>query len=310
VIAAIASDDTITVKSSVEVDVIFDVTGWQVPAVSIWTYGYDMDGLRTKKTGPLASTSYTWDVGSDLPLLLAETSAGTTTRYVYGPGGLPVEDVTTVGGVDTVRYYHHDQLGSTRMLTDVNGDKLASFTYDAFGNLGARTDTATTPFGYAGQYTDAETGFQYLRARYYDPKTGQFLSRDPLVEMTGQPYAYAANSPLNGTDPSGEIAVVVIAGGVILAGLLLGVVAEQASDDGDALRACWESFWDARNSLIDHIYGGFRVRCRRPWPRTRTHSGNTPGRIRASSRTPSEAEQEHGRDLEEGSLSQGSLGGI
>lgn len=57
------------------------------------------------------------------------------------------------------------------------------------------------------QYTDAETGFQYLRARYYDPATGQCLTRDPLEPVTGTPYAYANNSPLNFTDPSGEIAL-------------------------------------------------------------------------------------------------------
>jgi len=50
---------------------------------------------------------------------------------------------------------------------------------------------------------DAETGFVYLRARYYDPATGQFLSRDPLVALTRAPYAYAAGNPLNQTDPTG-----------------------------------------------------------------------------------------------------------
>jgi RHS repeat-associated protein len=43
---------------------------------------------------------------------------------------------------------------------------------------------------YADQYTDAETRFQYLRARYYDPATGQFLSRDPITAQTRSPYAY------------------------------------------------------------------------------------------------------------------------
>jgi RHS repeat-associated protein len=50
---------------------------------------------------------------------------------------------------------------------------------------------------------DAESGLIYLRARYYDPATGQFLSRDPLVAMTGEAYGYAGDNPLNGTDPSG-----------------------------------------------------------------------------------------------------------
>src|SRR5579875_3344545 len=47
---------------------------------------------------------------------------------------------------------------------------------------------ARSPFGYAGQYTDPETGFQYLQARYYDLATGQFLTRDPLVELNAVRY--------------------------------------------------------------------------------------------------------------------------
>jgi len=55
----------------------------------------------------------------------------------------------------------------------------------------------------AGEYTDAETGFQYLRARYYDPATAQFLSRDPAEDSTRAPYSYVDGNPLNGTDPLG-----------------------------------------------------------------------------------------------------------
>jgi RHS repeat-associated protein len=43
----------------------------------------------------------------------------------------------------------------------------------------------------------------YLRARYYDPATGQFLTRDPLQALTKQPYAYVDDDPLNATDPLG-----------------------------------------------------------------------------------------------------------
>jgi RHS repeat-associated protein len=49
----------------------------------------------------------------------------------------------------------------------------------------------------------AETGLIYMRARYYDPQTRQFLTRDPLVALTRQPYLYANGNPVNFTDPSG-----------------------------------------------------------------------------------------------------------
>jgi len=100
-------------------------------------------------------------------------------------------------------YLHQDQLGSTRMLTDGTGTVRATFTYDPYGNITASTGTATTPFGFCGQYRDAEDGFIYLRARYYDPATGQFLSLDPAVSSTREPYAYTAQNPVNGTDPTG-----------------------------------------------------------------------------------------------------------
>ena len=59
------------------------------------------------------------------------------------------------------------------MLSNASGAVVSTFTYDAYGKLTASTGSVTTPLGYAGEYTDAETGFIYLRARYYDPATGQ-----------------------------------------------------------------------------------------------------------------------------------------
>lgn len=90
------------------------------------------------------------------------------------------------------------------------------------------TGTASTPLQFSGQYTDAETGLVYLRARYYDPATAQFLTIDPLVSVTGTPYAYVVGNPLNYTDPSGKdcgfwcwagITVAVVAVSVATAGL-------------------------------------------------------------------------------------------
>src|SRR5205823_8255216 len=56
---------------------------------------------------------------------------------------------------------------------------------------------------YAGQYTDQESGLQYLRARYYDPGTAQFITVDPAYTLTASRYGYTNGSPLNATDPTG-----------------------------------------------------------------------------------------------------------
>ncbi|MCA1683522.1 MAG: DUF6531 domain-containing protein, partial [Actinobacteria bacterium] len=147
------------------------------------TYAYDGDGLRTNKTANGTAEPYTWDIAQNIPLLIGDAG----TAYITGPAGLPLEQITSTGGVG---YYHQDQLGSTRAITDSLGLFLATYNYDPYGNLTSKTSTITNPFGYAGQYTDPETGLQYLRARYYDPQTQNFLTRDPLTPQTRAPYNY------------------------------------------------------------------------------------------------------------------------
>jgi RHS repeat-associated protein len=99
-------------------------------------------------------------------------------------------------------YYQHDQLGSTRLLTDSTGGVVATYSYDPYGQLTTHTGTADTSLRFAGQYQDP-TGLYYLQARYYDPATAQFLTVDPLAGLTQQPYSYAGNNPLTFTDPLG-----------------------------------------------------------------------------------------------------------
>jgi RHS repeat-associated protein len=133
-------------------------------------------------------------------MLVAESpGSGADTFYIYGPGGLPVASITG----SAVRYFHHDQLGSTRVLTDATGRVVGTYSWDPCGRPAGRTGTDTPRLGYAGQYTDPETGLGYLRARHYQPTTGRFLTRDPLVSLSREPYGYAANDPVNHTDPTG-----------------------------------------------------------------------------------------------------------
>ncbi len=164
------------------------------------SYSYDGDGLRQSKTitttQGMTTTAETWDTAEGLPALLQDGA----TRYIAGPDGLPIEQVNPDG---SIQYYLRDQLGSTRALLDGAGHTVATYSYDAYGNPTGRAGNTTTPFGYAGAYTDAETGLQYLQARYYDPAIQQFMSVDPLVDQTGQPYAYAMVDPLNMVDPTG-----------------------------------------------------------------------------------------------------------
>jgi RHS repeat-associated protein len=102
-----------------------------------------------------------------------------------------------------VLYFHHDQQGSTRFLTDQFARVRATYNYDPYGRTVLATGTYGTPLRYTGEYTDSESGFSYLRARYYDPTTAQFLTRDPLGAITRSAYSYVYGDPLNAIDPSG-----------------------------------------------------------------------------------------------------------
>ncbi len=159
------------------------------------TYAYNGDGLRMSKTVGGSTSQFVWDGAARFPVLLKDAS----TAYVYGFGGLPLEQVNG----STVLWLHQDQLGSTRMVSDSSGASQATYTYGPYGNVTASSGTITNPMRFASQYQDSESGLYYLRLRYYDFGTGQFISQDPIGSVTRQQYNYGLDNPLNMTDPTG-----------------------------------------------------------------------------------------------------------
>lgn len=127
--------------------------------------------------------------------------AGTLGSYVYGTFGSSLEQISSGG---TATYLHRDQAGSTRLLTGSTGTVTGKCTYSAYGTPTCE-GSATTSLGFDAQYTSSDTGLIYMRARVYDPATAQFLSVDPLKALTGEPYSYAGDNPVNYGDPSGLI---------------------------------------------------------------------------------------------------------
>jgi RHS repeat-associated protein len=90
-----------------------------------------------------------------------------------------------------------------RALTDASGALSGTNTYDTYGNRTHHTGTADSAIGYTGNLTDPTTGLLYLRARDYDPTTGQFLTVDPAIDATHNQYGYANGDPIRNIDPSG-----------------------------------------------------------------------------------------------------------
>jgi RHS repeat-associated protein len=113
-----------------------------------------------------------------------------------------------VGTANTNRIYLADGLGSVVALTDTNQAITTEYDYQPFGvttNTGAANKNT---FKFTGREDDG-TGLYYYRARYYQPVLGRFVGEDPLELLSGDInyFAYAANSPLSMTDPSGEDSV-------------------------------------------------------------------------------------------------------
>jgi RHS repeat-associated protein len=159
------------------------------------TYAYNGEGLRASQTISGATSYPVWDISGSMPLLIN----GGTNNFIYGPGDLPVELINSEG---KALYFHHDQQGSTRMLTSSTGTSEGTSTYDAYGNKTGGAGTATTSLGYDGQYSNGD-GLIYMRARAYDPATAQFISVDPIAPISLAPYNYAYDSPVNAVDPTG-----------------------------------------------------------------------------------------------------------
>lgn len=160
------------------------------------TYTYDGNNLRQSQTINGTKTNLTWDTAERIPIILTDE----TNSYIYGPEDVPVEQVNA-GEEPT--YLHHDQQGSTRLLTNKEGKNVGVYAYTPYGRTVEHTGAAATPLQYDAQYTSTDTGLIYLRARTYDPNTAQFLSVDPAVELTGEPYGYSADNPENLADLSG-----------------------------------------------------------------------------------------------------------
>jgi RHS repeat-associated protein len=179
-----------------------ELATYTTSAADMSAASYDGNGLRAKTTTtpdgePAVTEGYVWNTLPGVPRLLMDA----TSAYIYSTRNTPAEQVNLTTGAIT--YLVADGLDSVRGTVGTSGTLTGSTSYDAWGNPKAIGGlTATTPFGYAGAYTDP-TGLLYLINRYYDPTTGQFISVDPELARTQAPYAYAGDDPVANTDPTG-----------------------------------------------------------------------------------------------------------
>ena len=129
------------------------------------------------------------------------------TRYTHAPGiDEPLAVEIKTGTAFIPYHYHADGLGSITALSDTQGGIVQRYAYDSFGNVAVTTQgSISQPYAFTGREYDAETGMYFYRARYYDPKAGRFVTKDPVGFAGGDVnlYGYVGSNPIMYTDPSG-----------------------------------------------------------------------------------------------------------
>ncbi len=167
--------------------------------VTTLQYGYDWSGRRVSRTSSDLTTAYLWGDGE----LVEERLPGRTVLYENGAG------MALAAGGERLMY---DALGSAVGRVGASGTP-ALYRYDAWGGYrGSAPGSSDPSAGYAGQHWDGDAGLSYAQQRWYDPRSGRFLSEDPVFGDVQQPnslhaFGYANGNPLAFTDPSGELGI-------------------------------------------------------------------------------------------------------
>jgi RHS repeat-associated protein len=147
-------------------------------------------------------TNYIWDEVNDTLLMEKDEDGNTMASYTYEPGRYGPLISQHRGGQSS--YYQFDGQGSRRQLTDANQNVTDSAVYTAFGETVACSGTTTNPFGFQGAlgyYMNPEMKDVYVRARFFQPRIGRWLSVDPLLNRRG-PDRYTVQA----TGASGGVA--------------------------------------------------------------------------------------------------------
>jgi RHS repeat-associated protein len=168
-------------------------------------FGYDGFGRRARKTSWVgttpSTTHYLWD-GDDLVAEL--DGAGNPIReYAYYPGIDRPHSVRRASD-GAVFYYMGESPGHVTGLVSATNQVLNKYEYTPWGEPITTSEQVAQPLRYMAREYDGEAKLFYVRARYYDPALGRFISEDPIGLAGGlNPFAYVANDPVNFTDPSG-----------------------------------------------------------------------------------------------------------
>ncbi len=161
-----------------------------------YAFAYNGVSDRISQTVNSVVTRYALDPAAGLTQVLAD---GTST-YLYGIGRIAQQQTN-------MQYFGADGLSSVRQMYNSSGQIVANHRYDPFGNTISQSGVGTSNYGFTGEWTDA-TGLEYLRARYYAPGMGRFVTRDTFagnaqIPLSLNRYNYVLDNPVKSTDPTG-----------------------------------------------------------------------------------------------------------
>ena len=217
-------------------DLISRVTSYPSPVTSY--YHYDGLGSTRQLTDDTQTVvaEYTYDAFGNV---IAQTTGG---GMAHNPATEQNSPINKVGagllaslilgfGIVTAKCRPVRRLGgpARHLFGGRKGILLILILSMALIMVSIPTSTATeadvtgNPYGFTGesQFGEADD-LIFLRARYYSPSTGRFISRDPINIAGGiNLYGYCRNNPVNDVDPSGELSIIVIVGVVIIVGAIL-----------------------------------------------------------------------------------------
>ena len=171
------------------------------------SYLYNAQGYRVEKVINGNTTSYLYE--GDKVVLETDKDNNQIAYQVYG-ANLLYRDVAKANEQEAQQYYYiYNAHGDVTSLIDASGNIVATYDYDAFGNIISETGNANNSIKYAGYQHDKESGLYYLNARYYDSTIARFITEDTYYGEKTDPlslnlYTYCHNNPIIYFDPSGH----------------------------------------------------------------------------------------------------------
>ncbi|RCX08177.1 RHS repeat-associated protein [Anaerobacterium chartisolvens] len=176
---------------------------------SVTEFVYNGNDLRVRKTVKRASAGYTPEVTNYLydrqhVILETDASENVKARYIRG-----INYIAMVDAMYRLSNFLYNGHGDVVQTVSEAGQVENRYDYDIFGSPTLSIEEYRCAIRYAGEFYDEETGLYYLRARYYDPYIGRFISEDTYTGNPSDPlslnlYTYCHNEPIMYVDPTGH----------------------------------------------------------------------------------------------------------